>query len=531
MKKKIMLILLSLLMGSAFSFASSNSSNPCNVNLINLSDRFKNRLSFIHFYNWTGNNIQNAYAFILVKRVDFIEWETIELNGKKIKCNGKLRWYYVNLARWNYLYPLSPEDKDNFITLLNGDENVELTWWFYTSCVGEGIDNNSIVWYIGYKRDNMLYFKLYAWFKFNVYENEVKFNNWFVNNLKLVNWVVPIWFIYDTVWWVWFVWGKIDNGIGVHDLNNWSNENNLNIAIVNWEIKVNDSIVVSTVNLYATARSLVWIKWLFNVSNWSFGNLDEKELFMRQISVEEWSYGEKRISYNAGLVKFSDINNIARKNAENICRNRQWEEINTTIEFNNRNNLDEINCFKWNGKIIINYDPTDRRKNTIIVSKWVDVVISKSMKWNWYMEMYIDKARLLINNNIDLLGIWESWEPVNNNEVTSWAVIKWLFVINWLIWGYENGSYTWFEHKLYVLWQFASLNTLSNPNQARINFVRNLLDQNINNENINLLRIFNWRCEENGIWTDRVNCSDEKDKWWQNSIIFISKKNSYKLLR
>jgi len=67
---------------------------------------------------------------------------------------------------------------------------------------------------------------------------------------------------------------------------------------------------------------------------------------MRQISVEEWSYGEKRISYNAGLVKFSDINNIARKNAENICRNRQWEEINTTIEFNNRNNLDEINCFK-----------------------------------------------------------------------------------------------------------------------------------------------------------------------------------------
>ena len=495
------------------------------------SDLYKRKISIINFYNWSWSNIQNAYWFLIVKGVDYITGENIWLGNESINCYGKLRWYYVNLARWNYLLPLSSKDNASFINLLNWDNNIYVTWWFYTACNWSNMENNSIIGYIGYEIDGVDYFDLHAWFKYNVYENKIVFSGWFVNNFKLVNWVFPVWFIYDKVGWVWFVWADVSSK-EIAQVNEWANQSNLNITITGDSLKIGSGDIVGEIpDFNIIVASLVWVQWLYNISDWSFNTSEEKKLYLKQLSVntvDNESYWWKAIAYNANLMSFSKIHNIVRKNAENICRGKVWNVIygNTTFS-----ELDKVNCFKWSGSITINYDPTYENNQVVIVSKWVDIIVNTSMEWKWYVEMYIDKARLLIDNNINLISIGKDWHP-NDNWVTSWAVIKWLFVVNWLLWWYdENIGYTWFKHKLYVLWQFTSLNTISNPKDERINFVKDILWWDITKQDINLLNVFNWRCLETGVWTDGINCSNSEDKWSERSVIFINKKYSFKLLK
>jgi hypothetical protein len=75
---------------------------------------------------------------------------------------------------------------------------------------------------------------------------------------------------------------------------------------------------------------------------------------------------------------------------------------------------------------------------------------------------------------------------------------------------------------MYFYGTVVSYNTIATPSDQRISLVQNLLnDGNIGKENINLQKIFSWRCLDIGVGTDGVKCSDPKDKWWQNSIVFI----------
>ena len=188
-----------------------------------------------------------------------------------------------------------------------------------------------------------------------------------------------------------------------------------------------------------------------------------------------------------------------------------------------------MNCYKidndvWTWLIILSGDVSIWWDAVTLITKWkIDVIINTSMEWKWYLNLYMDSWKLMIDKKIDMLDINENglvakpWQQA----VTSWAVIKWTYIVRWLIWWYDESIwYTKFPHKLYIKWMFASLNTVSVPKQWRIDYINDILWWNFTKNDVNLVDVFSWRCDDKWVWTDGNNCANPKDRWWQNSLIF-----------
>jgi len=500
------------------------------------SKLLKTKISQIHYYNGSDELPQNTLWTLIIKQIDYLDdKKVIELWAKKIYCSAIIRWYYMNMVRWNYVLPLTQKDNDSFVKILNWDKNIWLTWWLYTACDGLW---DAIYGQIQYTYNDNNWYKLNAGFKYEMENNNIDYG-WFVRNFELTNWINPVWFIYDELWWVWFVWwflwwykvskiqtsilDKVDKDVWLDIEYSWTN------LIVNW---IN---VWWGNGFHDIVKSIVWIKWWFHLSDWNFVTNTTKNFIYKQSFVNENKYGKiNKIAYNMwNEWMLYKVKNKVRKNAEELCR-WKWKDISLSeVEYWWTNRLEDINCLSvkdsYNSKVIIDYNIEDT--HPVLITKWdIDVVIKKSMKNNGYIQLYIWRGRLLIDDDIDLQNInkyWDIWTPA----VTSWAFIKWIFVVNWLLWWYKDNKYSAFSHKLYVDWMFTSLNTISVPKDTRIVYINNLLWWTFTKKDINLLDIFKWRCQDNWIGTDGNNCWNHIDKWWQNSIIFRPNKYNSILLK
>ena len=520
MKKLMIVILFMLIVWNV---------NAFDIRFPDFSPLFKTKLSLVHFYSGPEANPQNSWWLMMFNWLEVLDkpeelgFSISSMPGSLpinygIKCNAKLKWYYVNLVRWNYILPL--DESDSY------DSNIWVNGWFYTNC--NIWDYNDVYGFIEYTYNRRHWFNLYVGFKYDIKDNKPLFTKWFNSTFKLYNGIKPVWFIYDELWWVGFVWWKVPSLNWVKNIMN----KGMNISYVDWKLEVNRD-KIDDEWVWAVIKSMIWIRWAYNLSESNFKTEWEKKFIIKWIWVKDVWVWYKKTAYIAWewMVNLSYILNKARRNAIKMCRWR-WKKISWTKRYDGiTDNLEKINCFEWNGRVSIEYDPTD--EHTIVVTRWwVDVLFKTSMEWKKYMEVFIDKWKLLIDNDINLKEINSKWEVWDGNIVTSWAVLKWIFMVNGLIWWEKNGVYVGFNHKLYVQWMVASLNTISVPKESRIEYVKKVLWEEFWKEKyVNLQKIFSWRCKNSWIWTDGVNCSNEKDKWWENPIIFIKKQYSSELLR
>ena len=475
--------------------------------------------------------------------------EEIRYWSESIKCYKKLRWYYVNTLVWNVLIPLDEDTR----TLINSPITIE--GWLYTSC--SGWETNAVYWMLKYKIGDEQY-ALYAWLRYNVEDGKIDTTKWFAPTLTLVNWIIPVWLIYDSyskvwfVWWdvwllvvdsevltwtSWIVWGRLLMKQIQDKMEEWNIDKIIKWVWTNqltiWDISIYKS------NLWLV-KSKIGIKWVASLSDANYMSRDESRYISSQTMLDNVSlkWKTQRWYIAKWLVNLSSIFNKTRRKVANICRWR-WQKIsNTTLTYTDTNKLPKEQCLKLsnNAKIVINYDVSKQNYSPLLIVEWdgtTKVIIKKSMTWKKYLQLYLDKWQLLISNNINLVNIDKNGEYTTDNSkaVTRWAMIKWVYVIKWLLWWtdttYQNKE---FKHKLYVDGTLASLNTVDVPINWRVEYVKDLIWVDDVNK-INLQTEFSWYCKDTGEWTDGVRCDNQEDKWRENSLIFKSRYYNSELIR
>ncbi len=509
------------------------------------SDLLRNDIQEITFNNpyhyWLG--------YLVVTRLKTLSTpEEIKYASHTIKCYKQLQWYYVNTLVWNLLIPLDNETKGSIWS------HVVINGWLYTYCNNWNL--NAIYGMLKYKIGNEQY-ALYAGLKYNVENWKIDTSKWFEPTLILSNWIVPVWLIYDSYSKIWFVWWNA--GLLVADNNvltgvSWVVWGRLLIdslqkKLISWKENIIKWIWQNQINIWGISvyksnvwvvKSSIWIKWIASFSDANYLNRNESKYISNQtiLATNSLKGSSQKWYISKWLINVSYLLNKTRRNIANICRWR-WQEIsNTTLTYNSRDKLSKEQCWRLsnNAKIVINYDVSKQTYSPLLVVEWdgtTKVIIKKSMIWKNYLQLYLDKWQLLISNNINLVNIdkYGNYTSDNNKTVTSWAIIKWIYVIKWLIWwsdsSYNNKD---FKHKLYVDGTLSSLNTIDVPVSWRKNYVDNVCW--INDENkINLQTEFSWYCKDTGVWTDGVNCNSENDQWRKNALIFKTRPYNSLLLK
>lgn len=293
-----------------------------------------------------------------------------------------------------------------------------------------------------------------------------------------------------------------------------------------------------------TQIAVIWILWSYNLSNWS---LSTNSSVTKNVS-KIWSTPDSQNSFNqkatflwASQNELSNSINTVRKNAEELCKSK-WKDHNKTLITESDLVIWWTNCIENTEakevRIVIDNDITVWSKITNIVTKWwwFNLIINQNQSSDGYLNVFIDGWILTINDASSLKSIDWSWEISTSSVVAKWFVLRWNYIINWLIWWWKWNSsssisnwYTSFSHRLYVHWTMIFLNTLEKPNAARVDLISWLLNTIFSSQSyLNLIRlkdVFVWKCDwVKKLASDGNVCNDlTLDKWAYNAIIIIDK--------
>ncbi len=505
-----------------------------------LDDIFKNNVVEINYLNWKENNPQKGKWFLIITRKEELsapEEIIYNYNHKtyRIKCNSQLKWYYIDLLYKPVALWISM-DNENYLNSIDRNRKVNFTGWLYTNCVWEGILSDAVIgWWNWKDSTNNDEISLYGWFVYNWENNKIKFEDWYVNSLRYINWLKLVWYIDSNIWWVWIIWVQMW-WVKVWDIksslkwikNNWITLVRWNKVNIGWKVF---SLTEGIMNLWKIAVN----GWISIISRSNIENNKNEILSMLGIKRGSSVSNQKRgtISILNSQINIWKVKSMVRKKAYEICRWR-WDDISTGETFDNNSKLPKIECIRnvWDDPITvnINYDVSKDGHKILVLWKGVNLSINKSMRGKWYMEVYMDWGNMLISNDIDLVKLDWNGEEVNVWEVTSWAVIKWVYVINGLLWGKDGWWITNFRHKMYIKWSILSLNTIWVPNESRVRYVDKVV-WITDKDKISLSSIFNWYCKEWWIWSDGVKCNWRNDKYREKSLILIKKSYNSVLLK
>ena len=445
-----------------------------------------------------GNNFGWGIFRLTTKSLDTPK--EITLWSESRICHKQLRWIYYNAARWSRLRPLDEETlellKNSWIWYSN--LNINDDWWFYTSCEGE---NNQYAIY-GYIEYNRLWTvtHLIAWTKLDYDTNS--YQQSFANNIEYFNNITPLWYFWDSVGWIWFIWWAIS----------WSS-NLLDFLNNSWSIS----------SSFNTSGGTVWSDWTWSItpSSWSAQDtmwnimVQGNVILSKAIDVYEKKAFLGNLEKRTILIN-SDINsatiiNLAKKNAEILCRGRTFIESSNSITLPNNN--ENILCYKNTNDLYIDLSQPNLYKDKTIVVKNGNVTLRNTMtENNPALDIFIDEGHLYVQNNPSTkTNFNQDGYPSDTTVTNSWIFIKGNFVVNWLLLGWMPWSETQIDHKLHLLGKIAFLNTPTNPSDWRILQINNIFGSSIYNWRISLENVFAWNCEFDWSASDWTNC------WWDTS--------------
>lgn len=500
-------ILLTVFLWFGVMYVSAVTLNFMGINIWSIDKKFSEVV-----FRAAGNDFM--WSFFWLNARSLTTWEVVSISWSVWStktCFKQVRWLYYNAQRWNRIWPLDDATKDYLLSYDNSYNNLTISGWLYTSCSG---DEYSIYGQIKYTVSWDSYSSyLVAWTKYNRDTNTISWE--FARNFQRFDNKYPIWYIYDDRGWgIGFVgWEgyasnhgslitSLNAGSGINNLFSYWGNNNSEIIWPWW-------ITIST-NWWNAINTLlnIWIQWTIWLS-FSINNIEKNTLL--------WNFDRKTLIFNTLNVNFSKLINQVIQNAENICRDKyvDWSSVN----FNVNSNLFCIDfSLGWNKFITLDNTDITNLKNKILVIKNGDVKLGSAMSTtDWPTSIFIDRWNLIINQNTNLIWIDWNWYPSVNNAVTSWAYLKWNFIVNGLIMWYNWSNVSAFGRKLFINWKLASLNTPSMPSAWRSTQVQEVLSTWAYNNYIWLDRVFTRECDPIfGTGSDGVDCSST---WDRNALL------------
>lgn len=101
----------------------------------------------LHF-NFSGNNFAGMVFF--GTGIDLYTQQILELSWTTISCQKQINWFYINPARWNRIWPLDTKTLEMLkeTSGLEWYNNLEIEWWFFTECIGTGVNTWEVYGYI-----------------------------------------------------------------------------------------------------------------------------------------------------------------------------------------------------------------------------------------------------------------------------------------------------------------------------------------------------------------------------------------------
>lgn len=463
-------------------------------------------------------------------------------------CKNQLRWYYWNPFRG--LLPLDDTTKNS--VSWNWRNNLNLDWWFYTNCstwdewgIIEQHVYGDIEYTIEWEKFNLQIWRKYD-FNSNYYDgtSSSNYTNTFIysqidsfGSIDESSGIhpIPLWLIYDEWFGIWWAWCQFQTWVvDFEDVVNFFNDNQYqlydHLSATNWQNSKIDEITIELdpttqkkckINKDFIKDKILSIVWLYSISKWT-----ENHSQVANRVGARWNDENTSLWSISWLLNISDILNKVNKTSEQVCK--------TFEPFGNNDILNivewEINCFEWwgNNDWIINWNLVDWWKETTIIVKNWNLVITEPQAWNWNLNIFVNEWLLKLENQSNQSDLKpfdkDTWKVANNWTYRAF-VIKWNIVVKWLIVWTDNwaNNIVPFDHRLLVNGTLASLNTVWKPKINRINYVNSLFTIPFDEDQIDLYEMLKWRC--NAWWgasneTSRTQC-DYSSKYWRDSMIVI----------
>ena len=494
--------------------------------------------SAVHF-NVAGNDFWGGFFWLPVKKLKIpvvIKTRDQSWNIVIKRCENQVRGFYYNSQRWERLWPLDQESKEALQRFSPGtyDSSLGLQGGWYTSCNKDSYGIYGAIKHI-YKGQE---FYLNAGVAYDPSANKMKSDGLKCNFQRLNN-SYPFWYIYDDHGHIGFVGAKIrkeslwnstkvdqfhaglnqllDNGMCISSIFNydgqkiWYSTTNPIPGFPSWK-ELNDFLDINPGSAKTT---------LFNLGIRGIVGLTE------EFNNEEKKYFEGNTKDSTLLVRtdetISQVINLARKNAERLCRGK-WQKTPQDLS-------STIICIRGDDS-----ETTPLRGGANSLSGKV-VIIQNA---NLYLEpnqtsnsgpitLFIDRGNLFLPSS-SATGGMQTFDSFGyavdcaNHKCAKANYLKGNFIINGLLLGGEDGKSA-IKNKLYIHGKLVSFNTFRQPTVSRISTIQKTLGSKWTDEYRSMVsfdNLFTWRCNldrgSDGTWCKGLSKA-EREAAGQSSIL------------